>query len=147
MQTEERNRAEQNADGYAETMLELYRAYVALDGGAETATADGDEYTDADDLRERVQESALDVQVRGPWHSPGDEDGQKADEFSVLLTTGGPALRIVGDLNYFGEPDADSARMQVQDWGTPWTDYRPEAASADDWDEALAWWLGCFYFG
>jgi hypothetical protein len=143
----EKSHEEKNAEGHAESILELYRAHKALEDGADMATVDGDEYTDADSVRERAQESALSVEVRGPWHVPGDEDGRKADEFKVLLTTGGPALQIIGDVGNYGEPDADSARMQVQDWGTPWTDYRPEAATADDWDDAFAWFIGCFYFG
>lgn len=145
----EKTHAERNAEGHAESILELYRAFKALESGeAEAATADGDEYTDADAIRERAQEMALSVEVRGPWHTPGDTDGNKADEFQILLSTGGPALRVMGDLNDYGEPDADNSRLEIQDWGTPWTEYRPALIeTADDWEEAWAWFLGCFYFG
>lgn len=144
--TTEKTHAEQNAEGHAESILELYQAYTALDEGAETATAEGDEFTDADEVRERVQESALSVEVRGAWYTPGDEDGAKPTEYQVLLSTGGPALRIVGDLNGYSEPDGE-ARLQHQDWGTPWTDYTPDVAEDDEWEDALAWFVGCFYFG
>jgi hypothetical protein len=41
-------------------------------------------------------------------------------EFMILLCTGGPAVRIVGELNR-GEPCR--AWLEYQDWGTPWTRY------------------------
>ncbi len=58
------------------------------------------------------------------------------DESTV---TGGPATRIIGELNEHGEPTR--ARLQVQDWGTPWTDYR----GGDQ--ETLLTYARCFYFG
>ena len=138
--------AERNAEGHAETILALYRAHLALEAGADKADVEGDEYTDADAVRERAIESALSVEVRSGWYSPGEED--KPQEYNILLTTGGPALRIFGELTEFGEADADNSAMQVQDWGTPWTDYYSETArQAEDWDKAFAWFLCCFYFG
>jgi len=52
------------------------------------------EYESADDAREKAQESALSVEVRSGWNAPGSE--MEAEEFVVLLSTGGPALRIRG---------------------------------------------------
>lgn len=135
--------AEQNAEGHAETILALYRAYKALEEGAETADAEGETYNDADAVRERAEESALDVAVRGGWHTPGTES--ELEGFMILLSTGGPALRITGDLGRYCEPR--DAILEHQDWGTPWTEYRPDVADADDWDDALQWFVGCFYFG
>ena len=145
--SKEQNHAQQNAEGHAESMLDMYRAFRLLEDGGRSVELDGDEYTDADAIREQAQETALDVSVRGPWHTPGDKDGMKPDAFRILLTTGGPALQLVGELNEHGEPDADSAGFEIQDWGTPWTEYRPAADAQDDWSEALTWFLGCFYFG
>jgi hypothetical protein len=145
--TTDQTDAERNAEWHAETVLEMYRAYKTLEDGAETAIAEGDEYTDVDAIRERVFESALTVEVRGPWHTPGDSDSAKPDEFKILLTWGGPALRVRGKLNWYGEVDSESSWMQVQNWFEPWTDYTPDAANADDWDEAWQWFLLCFYFG
>ena len=133
---QKKNHAEQNAEGHAESILALYKAYVALQDGAETAEADGDTFTDADQVTDRVMESALSVGVRSDWHTPGDEDA-KDEEFNILLTTGGPALRIVGDIGESGE-------LEHQDWGTPWTVYRPDCSSDDDWEAALEWFVGCF---
>ena len=70
--------------------------------------------------RERIQEDPLSVQVRCPWQSVGEEN-VKPDQYNILLCTGGPAVRIIGTLTEYLEPD--SARIQYQDWGTPWTDY------------------------
>jgi hypothetical protein len=38
----------------------------------------------------------------------------------ILLCTGGPAVRIVGELDR-GTPCR--AWLEYQDWGTPWTQY------------------------
>lgn len=73
-----------------------------------------------EELREELREQALSVQVRGPWYDPGTE-APAPDEFEILLTTGGPALRIRGDLAEYGTPRR--AYMEYQDWGTPWTQY------------------------
>lgn len=72
-----------------------------------------------DDAREAIEQDALDVQVRSDWHSPGSADDNKPSEFQILLCTGGPAVRIVGELNGYAEPSR--AWLEYQDWGTPWT--------------------------
>jgi hypothetical protein len=56
-------------------------------------------------------------------------------------------LKIEGDLTDHGEADPDNARLLIQDWGTPWTEYEPDAASAEDWEDAFSWFLSCFYIG
>jgi len=100
-------------------------------------TVDGEEL-DEDAIHERIQESPLSVEVRGDWHAPGEED-EGPSEFNILLSTGGPALRIIGDLDANREPTR--ARLQYQDWGTPWT----ELVDVDH-DDLLAW-CCVFYFG
>ena len=92
---------------------------------------------DEDDAREAILEDALSVEVRSDWHTPRDFGADT--EYCILLSTGGPAVRIVGDLNQWKEPV--SATLQVQDWGTPWTDYR----EADE--DTLLQYANCFYFG
>jgi hypothetical protein len=72
---------------------------------------------DADEARDRIQEDALDVQVRGDWHTVGADMG--VSEFYILLCTGGPAVRIMGELDEDGYPCR--AWIEYQDWGTPWT--------------------------
>lgn len=91
-----------------------------------------------EDAEQRIQEDALSAQVRSDW-----EDNAEAftpAEFCLLLTTGGPAVRIIGDLDG-GEPTR--ARLEVQDWGTPWTEH---CTTGDD-NEALLTYARCFYFG
>lgn len=76
------------------------------------------ECTDEDAARDNIQEDPLEVQVRSDWTNPGET--LEAGEFMILLCTGGPAVRIVGELNR-GEPCR--AWLEYQDWGTPWTQW------------------------
>jgi len=82
-----------------------------------------------EDAERRIQEDPLSLEVRGGWHSPGDENTE-AEEFCLLLGTGGPAVRIIGDLGNCSEPSR--ATLQTQDWFTPWTDYTGDAISQRD---------------
>ncbi len=43
--------------------------------------------------------------------------------YEITLAGGGPAARITGELDEHGEPY--TATLEYQDWGTPWTEYRP----------------------
>ena len=93
----------------------------------------------ADAARQTIDEDPLSVEVRCGWYSPGAaEEHRDPEEFCILLGTGGPATRIIGTLLH-GE--AESARLQAQDWGTPWTDYR----GADE--AVLLDYARCFWFG
>lgn len=82
---------------------------------AELEDAAGD-CTDEDAARDNIQEDPLEVQVRSDWTNPGET--LEAGEFMILLCTGGPAVRIVGELDR-GTPCR--AWLEYQDWGTPWT--------------------------
>lgn len=93
-----------------------------------------------DEDRERIREDPLSVQVREGWHNPG-EDGEVV-EFEILLGTGGPATRIIGDLNGHGEPVR--AVMQSQDWGTLWTTLHN---TTEDERDLLLDYCRCFWFG
>lgn len=89
--------------------------------------ADLQETLDPDRALEAVHNSALEVAVRSGWESPPLMDtGESvaAAEYRILLSTGGPATRIVGELNEYGEPE--TARLEYQDWFTPWTVYDAE---------------------
>lgn len=102
---------------------------------AELTAAAGD-CTSYDDALERIMEDPLSLLVRSGWHSPGEDS--EPEEYELLLTTGGPAVRIRGELED-GEPTR--AYLQVQDWGTPWTDYIGQDC------EVLLAYVRCFYFG
>jgi len=69
-----------------------------------------------EEAEQRIQEDALEVQVRSGWHEPGDSEAEP-EELYILLCTGGPAVRIRGELNS-GEPDR--AWIEYQDWLEPW---------------------------
>lgn len=102
---------------------------------AELEAAAGD-CTDEDEARQIIQEDPLEVQVRSDWTNPGET--LEAGEFMILLCTGGPAVRIVGELNR-GEPCR--AWLEYQDWGTPWTQWF--GASSD----TLCEYAANFFFG
>ena len=65
----------------------------------------------AEEGREEIQNDPLEIATGK------DFDGTRT--YMILLGTGGPAARITGDLNEYGEPE--TARFQFQDWFKPWT--------------------------
>jgi hypothetical protein len=118
--------AKQNAKGHAESIAEGIAALKALDAGAESVKFDGETYEDGDDVRRHLEEIPLSVEVRSDWHTPGEDSAP--GEYSILLSTGGPALRLTGGLDY-GQPG--DARLEWQDWGTPWTEYTDTTEEQD----------------
>lgn len=114
--------ADWDADN-AEELRELVAA-VTLDG----------EEIDEEAARERILEDPLSIRIFGER-----TDGEwEADRYELLLTTGGPAVRIVGDLR---DGEATSARLEVQDWWKPWSEYIPA-----DHGTLMAY-ANCFCFG
>ncbi|MFP4192797.1 MAG: hypothetical protein ACLFU6_12065 [Candidatus Hydrogenedentota bacterium] len=80
---------------------------------------DGDPIEDEDDVRERIEQFPLDFRVRSNWRDPFQDDADTAPgEFELLLCTGGPAVRIRGELGLHGQPE--NVKLQHQDWFTPW---------------------------
>jgi hypothetical protein len=98
----------------------------------------GNECKSRDYAEQMIHEDALSIEVRSGWTTPGEE--MTPAEFCILLGTGGPAMRIVGDLDHHGEPS--SARLEVQDWGKPWTEYYAGPGSS----EVLLTYARCFCF-
>lgn len=97
------------------------------------------EEIDGQDPQERIQEDPLSVEVRTGWHNPG--EGMENEEYTILLCTGGPACRIIGDLIH-DEPD--TAKIEYQDWFTPWESYYD---TTPEEDEALLSYAQQFYYG
>jgi hypothetical protein len=150
-----------NAKAWFNNIREMVAAFNDASDAATNAWRDAEDQTrtspahDLDrvveDTQTAIHESPLSVQVRSGWYSPDIREAVKATtaaaEYEILLTTGGPALRIVGDLSDYAEPT--NARLQWQDWGTPWTDLcmselpiKPSEA-----DAILLAYVAHFYFG
>lgn len=125
----------------AESILEAYQAFQALEEGEESATYDGETFTDADEIRERIQEEPLSVLVSYGWVQPGQMPEDGPEEYEILLGTGGPAVRIFGKLNKWSEPD--TATLQGQDWFKPWQ----ATETTSEQDDAILWFAQQFYFG
>ena len=83
----------------------------------------GSGYEAVDEAEQAIHEDPLSIQYRKGWYSPGEEN-DAATEYEILLSTGGPATRIVGGINRYGEPE--SATIEAQDWFQPWTEYGGE---------------------
>ena len=100
------------------------------------------DYDSQDELRESVLNSALSIQFRSGWETF--KEDFKPTEFKILLSWGGPALRVIGELDDYGPVNP---KLQFQDWGTPWTDLNDIWEVDQDQQKALNWFCNCFYFG
>jgi hypothetical protein len=148
--TRELSHAEANAKAWAKSIAAAHEAhqFCAEEGeGRHLSTEakaclrehgyDGTNHSEvAEWIEEAMQEAPLSVTVRSGWASP---EEMEAEEFQILLSTGGPALAIFGDLDRYIEPARP--RLMHQDWGTPWTEF----FNVDD--EALQWFASFFWFG
>ena len=109
-----------------------------------TAHRDADKSNDHDAIeqaQDAIQQDPLSVRVRDGWRDIGAEsDGP--EEFEILLSTGGPASRIRGTLDQYGEPE--TFHIEVQDWFTPWTGF---VFPGEQGDLIRQWYLSQFYFG
>ena len=121
----ELGKSEWSSDVTAHVGNDLIYAY---DVGRELAEleSDADECEDLDDAQQRIHEDPLSIEYRSGWSS--DPHSLEPDEFCVLLCTGGPAVRIVGELGEHGA--IHRAWLEYQDWGTPWTHYYGADTSA-----------------
>lgn len=100
---------------------------------------------DMESAEQAIHDDALSVEVRGDWHAPGaDTSDAKPSQYRILLCTGGPAVQIVGGLDQWCRPT--SARLQCQDWFTPWTDV-PGGELPDNAEDVLLDYAGRFWFG
>lgn len=99
-----------------------------------------DDFEAIDEANERIQEDPLSIEIREDWHTVGERS--PIAEYKILLCTGGPAVRIVGELSEYLEPQ--TAWLESQDWGIPWTRLHniTEAEQA-----ALLTYAQLFYFG
>lgn len=135
-QTENRakKQAEAKLSGICEMVDRLYKAE-----NFELKNEDGEEIDFEDEIRQEIEEDPLSVNVRTDWTSIGYKF--KQSEFQILLCTGGPAVRIIGELNDYNEPI--SAKIEYQDWFTPWEEYPID----EEQENKVIDYCRCFYFG
>ena len=139
--TTKENHALTNCMNQLESIKENYRNYKKAESN--------DDYEAQDEIREQAQNEALSVEFRSGWSSnPGE---MKPEEFKILLSTGGPACQVKGNLDQYKQ--ATDIEIQYQDWGTPWEPLQLNSTYADESPnitsdyEALEWFCNCFYFG
>lgn len=130
----ETDHAKEQARAQLESIHELVNAL-------DHASVEADDDAMIEEAREDIQQSPLEVSVRSDWYQAGDEDFSKPAKYRILLCTGGPAVRIIGDLDGYQNPE--TAQLEYQDWGTPWTRY----PLTEEDISALLTYAGCFYFG
>ena len=139
MSTTKTNHALQNAISTMETMVENYETGSYIEQSNVTTQ---DQEEKLEEIRESILNSALSVEFRSGWYSSLYDRvriGEPA-EFKILLTWGGPALRVIG---FFFIKSHINPKLQYQDWGTSWTDLE----ITGDQQKALNWFCNCFYFG
>lgn len=126
--------ARQNTASWSETIAEMIRALEDARDGYDNSAEDA------------IQEAPLTVEVRSGWYNPYDS-GPEAGEYQILLPTGGPALRITGRLGGYARPE--TADLEYQDWGTPWTRYHPAYGDPlfDSHNADILTFAQQFYFG
>ncbi|OYW72708.1 MAG: hypothetical protein B7Z37_24060 [Verrucomicrobia bacterium 12-59-8] len=102
------------------------------------------DYSVADEARDEAWQMPLSVEVRDGWRAPsapGEPIDADPEEFAILLTTGGPALRIYG---HFGPGmRLEDIELQWQDWGTPWT----YVVTTEEEDAAIRTFCECHNLG
>lgn len=158
MKTEEKeqlSQAEQNAAAWSDSITAAWEAhgFCAEEGEgkylSQEAKAvlkehgyDGTNHDVVLDwIEDAMRESVLSVEIRSGWREPGDGASMDPEQFRILLSTGGPAIRVMGELNH-GEPSR--CWLEHQDWGTPWTRY---FTKHHDDATALLWFASLFYYG
>ncbi len=118
---------EEDMHAEAEEYAELLEASTGLDVNYPCKSRE--------DAEERIQQDPLSVRIfgeriNGEW---------EADRFEILLCTGGPACRIMGELD--GNQEPSRAWLEHQDWGTPWTQFY------DVEQDTLLAYARCFFYG
>tara|TARA_R100000988_G_scaffold460_1_gene272 strand:- start:4 stop:423 length:420 start_codon:yes stop_codon:yes gene_type:complete len=134
--TKKVNHAFNNAKGHIESILKDFEKISYYESLNVTGPEEEEEI---EQIKESINNSALSVEFRSGWSTNYDE--LEIEEFKILLSWGGPALRVIGELDQYKQ--AENVKLQFQDWGTPWTDYE----LTEKEKESLNWFCNCFYFG
>ena len=138
-----------NAKGELEKIKELYRKFKKEEEFESWGECRSVWNWTSDGIQEEARNEALSVEFRSGWSS--NLESMEPEEFKILLSTGGPACQVKGNLDQYNQ--ATDIEIQYQDWGTPWEPLQLNCTYADkspnitsDY-EALEWFCNCFYFG
>ncbi len=145
----------ENARSQAQAQFESIREMVENLERADKLRSERDDMDGLwEDAQNAIREDALSVEVRTDWYSRSSNISASPVEYRILLCTGGPAVQITGALSAHGEPE--TARLEMQDWFLPWTEYRPHVGIGDERgrpvidtkaEEILLTYARQFYFG
>jgi hypothetical protein len=102
---------------------------------------DDNETLSIEEAERAIDEDALSVETRDGWTTAGGK-GDGAEEYRILLCTGGPACQIWGELDDYNMPN-ERIELQVQDWFLPWKAIPLEPEDR----EILREYARQFYFG
>lgn len=97
-------------------------------------------HVDPDTLRESIDEQAREWPLSVEYRCSGWQLSATAcepDEFRILISWGGPAVAVFGDISCSGYPV--DPELKGQDWGVSW-----ESVDCDS--EALQWFCELFVF-
>ena len=138
-QQKKENHALNNANAHIKSMVENFEEISYLNSLNPT-TQEQEERIE--EITQEVLNAALSLEFRNGWYSDlyHLKGVTEPIEFKILLSWGGPALRIIGEIE---ENYAVNPKLQFQDWGTYWTDFE----ITEDQQKALNWFCNCFYFG
>lgn len=126
----------ENATAHMKSILKLYQKHLALQRNALKV----DTVEDYEALEQECFEMPLEMRMRDDWYPAGTEPQDRVpSEVELLLSTGGPACRVWGDLD---RGVVKNAEIQWQDWGTPWT----RLVGGGVVGEALDWFANQFYW-
>ncbi|MDP7647768.1 MAG: hypothetical protein QGH82_06855 [Candidatus Woesearchaeota archaeon] len=121
---EEQKKFQEEADAYARNSIEIIKEW--------TDELDNDDEEKRDEALEMIHQDPLEVKTRTDFNG--------SRQYMILLGTGGPAARIIGDLNDYDEPK--TARFEFQDWFKPWTKARTTGAE----EQTMLEYARQFYF-
>ena len=84
---------------------------------------------DVDTVTQAINETPLSIEVRGGWLPVGTYEPDRPTDYRILLCVGGSAVRVVGWLDGYGNPE--TARLEYQDWFIPWTEFTSDYVLLD----------------
>ena len=131
------NRVDRAGWGWVEEIVEQFQRYQL----GNEQDDENERLTSQEAAMDWVIQQPLSIEVRSGWEAVGRR--LEAAEFRILLTTGGPAVQITGEIDQHNNPVHEGVRIEVQDWFRPWEPLRISDAQR----EALCWFCDNFYFG